>query len=230
VLLRAWTKSDPRGEALAALLPFKSELKSVNVDTVGIGEYFAKHLSDHKLPVKEINVGKAARDPEKYSNLKAEVYWGFRLRAANGDLAGLTDDRAIAQLAGIRYSHNSRGQIVIESKAEARKRGVKSPDRAEAVILAFIDLAVVSGVLEYYRQECEKLAALNPNRNRPCGRCGAPSVARFGTFLVCRVCSAMIASGESPSCPGCKSTAIGRIGAELRCQRCGKQFGDQKAN
>jgi len=30
-----------------------------------------------------------------------------------------------------------RGQVVIESKEEARKRGVRSPDRAEAVMLAF---------------------------------------------------------------------------------------------
>ena len=59
------------------------------------------------------------------------------MRAQAGDLAGLTDERAIGQLAGLRYSHNSRGQVVIESKQDARKRGVKSPDRAEAIMLAF---------------------------------------------------------------------------------------------
>jgi len=49
----------------------------------------------------------------------------------------ITDERAIGQLAGLRYRHNARGQVEIERKDEALKRGVKSPDRAEAVMLAF---------------------------------------------------------------------------------------------
>jgi phage terminase large subunit len=142
VLLRAWANSDPRGDILAALLPYREQLKTINIDSVGIGYYMAQHLKDQKLPVTEINVGAAAKDSEKYSNLKAELYWSFRMRAQTGDLAGLTDERAIAQLAGIRYSHNSRGQVVIESKADARKRGVKSPDRAEAVMLAFAPIKI----------------------------------------------------------------------------------------
>lgn len=52
-------------------------------------------------------------------------------------LAGLTDRAAMTQLAGIRYEHDRRGRIEIEKKVDARKRGVRSPDRAEAVVLAF---------------------------------------------------------------------------------------------
>jgi hypothetical protein len=137
ITLRAWANHDPRGDVLSALLPYKGRLKAVNVDSVGIGYYMAQHLKDHGLPVREINVAEGARDSEKYSNRKAELYWDFRMRAQAGDLAGLTDERAIGQLAGLRYSHNSRGQVVIESKQDARKRGVKSPDRAEAIMLAF---------------------------------------------------------------------------------------------
>ncbi|MGD1098682.1 MAG: hypothetical protein ABSB35_42735 [Bryobacteraceae bacterium] len=158
ILMNAWAGRDPRGDVLAALLPFKSRLKEVNVDSVGIGYYMAQHLRDHGLPVTEVNVGEAPRDKDKYSNLKAELYWSLRLKAMSGDLAGLTDDKTIAQLAGIRYSHNSRGQIVIESKDEARKRGVKSPDRAEAIVLAFAEIKMpYSGLFEYYRQEAEKM-------------------------------------------------------------------------
>ena len=67
---------------------------------------------------------------------KAELYWGLRQRFQAGDVAGLTDERTIGQLAGIRYRHTARGQVEIERKEDARKRGVKSPDRAEAVMLA----------------------------------------------------------------------------------------------
>jgi phage terminase large subunit len=156
VLLRAWPDSDPRGKVIAALSPYRRELKQLNVDSIGIGWGMFTHLNDQGLPVREVNVGQAPRNKEKFQNLKAELYWGFRKRAERGDLAGLNDDKAIAQLASIRYEYNSRGLIVIESKEQARKRGVKSPDRAEAIILAFADVAIPGyGLMEWMEQELE---------------------------------------------------------------------------
>ena len=173
-LLRHWAEHDPRGAVLAALLPYKSQLKNLNVDTVGLGYYLAKHLKDHGLPVTEINVGESSRDSDKYANLKAEYYWGFRMRAQSGDLAGLKDEKTIAQLAGIRYSHNARGQIVIESKEDARKRGVKSPDRAEAVILAFAERPpIVYGYTEFLKREQARIHNQQPAKVESCSKCGA---------------------------------------------------------
>ncbi len=203
VLLRGWASEDARGHVLDALLPFKSRLKRVQVDTVGIGYYMAKHLNDHGFPVTQVNVGEAPRDRERFSNRKAEIYWQFRERASAGDLAGLTDDRAIAQLTGIRYSHNNHGQVVIESKEDARKRGVKSPDRAEAIILAFAELGGSLGILEFYRREVEASRALDGGGADR----GAASVR------------------ERPSCPRCHSPAS-KILAAWRCVQCGFQFGE----
>ena len=135
--LASWTESDPRGKVLAALDPFKGRIKRLNVDSTGIGYGMARHIADFKYPVRDINVGVAARRPEKYANLKAELYWGLRLRFQSGDISGCFSEKAIGQLAGIRYQHNARGQVLIESKDDMRKRGVKSPDLAEAVMLAF---------------------------------------------------------------------------------------------
>jgi phage terminase large subunit len=136
VEIRSFRQQDARGELMAALLPYQSRLGRVNVDGAGIGWYMAQHLAEY-LHVQAINVGEAAIDTERFVNLKAELYWGGRMRFESYDVAGLTDDKTIAQLASIRYQHNTRGQVVIESKQDARKRGVKSPDRAEAVMLAF---------------------------------------------------------------------------------------------
>lgn len=141
--LSAWTKADPRGEVVAALGPFKGRLRLVKVDSVGIGYNFALHLKDQGFPVEMVNVGEASNHPEQdkdspgFANLKAELYWGLRERFEGGDVTGLHDETAMAQLSGLRYAHNSRGQVVIERKEDARKRGVKSPDRAEAIMLAF---------------------------------------------------------------------------------------------
>jgi hypothetical protein len=139
VRLASWTKADPRGEVLAALEPYKDRLARVSVDSVGQGYYFARHLEDHgyKGRVADVNVGEAANDTEKYANWKAELYWALRLRLSSGDFAGLDDETAMGQLAGIRYRHDARGRVVIEGKDEARKRGVPSPDRAEAVMLTY---------------------------------------------------------------------------------------------
>jgi len=135
---RGWYDADPRGEVVAALLPYRERLRRVNVDSAGIGWNFHTHLLDQGLPSEPINVGEAPRDGEKYRNLKAELYWGLRQRFEDGDVHGLPSD-AVSQLASLRYRHNSRGQIEIESKDEARKRGVKSPDKAESLMLAFAE-------------------------------------------------------------------------------------------
>jgi hypothetical protein len=39
-------------------------------------------------------------------------------------------------MARLRYEVDPRGRIKIESKEKARERGVRSPDRAEALMLA----------------------------------------------------------------------------------------------
>lgn len=140
VLLQAWASADPRGEVLAALEPFRANIERINVDSIGIGYNFALHIGDsHKGKVTHVNVGSGARDSKKFANLKAELYWGLREAFEAGEVGGLIDELAISQLAGIRYQHTAQGKIAIEGKDEARKRGVTSPDRAEAIMLAFAE-------------------------------------------------------------------------------------------
>lgn len=144
---RSWAMADPRGEVVAALARVRDRLQSVNVDAIGIGYNFARHLEDQGFPVRDVNVGErpTADGEERFSNLKAQVYWAVRETLAAGDLIGLTDDVAVSQLAGIRYRQDSRGHVVIESKERARKRGVKSPDRAESLMLTFAPPAEEAG-------------------------------------------------------------------------------------
>lgn len=137
VFQQSWSKPDPRGDVVAALAKFKERGIRVNVDVCGLGHYFLLGLKDAGFKTKRVNVGERPANRERYANLKAEVYWGFRQRLETGDVAGLSDEASVAQLAGVRYAHNARGQVVIEGKDEMRKRGVRSPDRGEAIILAF---------------------------------------------------------------------------------------------
>ncbi len=139
VSVQSWASADPRGAVIAALAPYRHRLVTVNVDAIGVGYNFALHLEDQGFPVTQVNVGERPTSDytERFANLKAQLYWSLREALAAGDIVGLTDDVAVSQLASILYRQDSRGRVAIESKEAARKRGVKSPDRAESVMLAF---------------------------------------------------------------------------------------------
>jgi len=75
--------------------------------------------------------------------LRAAICWGLRERFYAGDIIFAPDipqellDRLTGELTTLKYKTNSRGQIVIESKDDMRKRGLPSPDLADALMLAF---------------------------------------------------------------------------------------------
>jgi phage terminase large subunit len=53
------------------------------------------------------------------------------------------DELLIAELATVRYSFTSNGKIQIEGKDDIRKRGLASPDKADAFCLTFASDAVI---------------------------------------------------------------------------------------
>jgi phage terminase large subunit len=140
---QAWPDADPRGKLVAALERYRGVLDLINVDSVGLGWGIYLHLKDHfGNVVRPVNVGEAPTnrqrvDSVKFLDLRAEVYWNLRDWLLGGTLAGFRDRMSITQLAGIRYWHDHEGRIVIEPKKKAVERGIRSPDRAEATILAF---------------------------------------------------------------------------------------------
>ena len=51
------------------------------------------------------------------------------------------DDELVAELAAPSYKYTSSGKIKIESKEEMKKRGIKSPDKADALALTMASSA-----------------------------------------------------------------------------------------
>ena len=132
----SWHMPDPRGPIVAMLNKYRPRLKRVRVDSAGIGYGLCLHLQDLGFPVEQVNVGSASSAPERYTNLKAELFWDLRDRFKAGQIRGL-DDASVGQLGTLNYELSPKGQIAIESKQDMRRRGVKSPDRGDAVMLAF---------------------------------------------------------------------------------------------
>ena len=111
---------------------------AIRVDEIGIGAGVVDRLKELEIPnVEGVNVARKASKPEQFANLRAELFDGLRERFIADRIRIPNDSELISQLASIRYSFTSSGQMRIEGKDELRSRGEKSPDLADAVMLAF---------------------------------------------------------------------------------------------
>ena len=113
------------------------DVHEIRVDGVGVGGGVVDQLVEQGYPALDMQAGAGASDPAVFKNARAEWYWGLRQLFEQGAVdLDPDDDELAAQLGALRYAFTSRGQIVIESKDDIRKRGMPSPDRADAVMLA----------------------------------------------------------------------------------------------
>lgn len=128
--------------------PVKERPVEINVDVIGLGAGVVDRLRELKLPVNGINVGESPSfaGDGKYYNLRAELWdrgkaW---LLARNCKLPRV---ESLYELAVPRYSFTSNGRLKVESKDDMRKRGVRSPDTADAFLLTLASDAsvIVSG-------------------------------------------------------------------------------------
>lgn len=114
----------------------------IRVDGVGVGGGVVDMLAEQGLPVWDLQAGAGAVDSLHFVNARAEWYFQLRDRFEAGAIdIDPYDDELTSQLASLRYMFDSRGRIKIESKDDMRKRGMPSPDRADALMLAFAELA-----------------------------------------------------------------------------------------
>jgi hypothetical protein len=117
----------------------------VFVDGVGYGASCSDTLNGmENIRSYAINFGAGSRLADKsrtypFANIRAESYWKFReaLDPTSGENICLPDDRQLRiELAAARYKIVS-GKIQIELKADITKRLGRSPDRADAIVLAW---------------------------------------------------------------------------------------------
>jgi len=115
------------------------------VDVIGYGGGVVDRLVELKLPVRGINVAESSAWSDRYRNLRAELWFKAREWLDRRDVAlpsNRKDPRSpveiLAQeLALPRYSVTSSGKLMVESKVDLKRRGHKSPDVADALILTF---------------------------------------------------------------------------------------------
>jgi hypothetical protein len=116
-----------------------SQPAMVYVDEIGVGAGVVDRLRELGHRVKGINVARRAQQETLFANLRAQGYWQLRERFASGTISIPVDNQLMGELAALRYSYDSQGRILLESKESMRQRGLPSPDKADALMLAYLE-------------------------------------------------------------------------------------------
>lgn len=164
---RSWNDADLINTAnFGAEISLKERVACLNFDVYGIGsgvaaqlkripEVYAKGINTGDAPTKNRwPDGKTSR--EKFLNLKAELWWMLRDRCLKtfeyvqwlcgeggrehpeDELISLPDhDVLCSELSTPTWHTTATGKIQIETKDQLAKRGIKSPDFADAAVLTF---------------------------------------------------------------------------------------------
>jgi len=125
----------------------KERPSKVCIDCIGIGAGIVDRLLEIGYDMVEgVNVARSANDKDKFRNLRAELWHDMREWFTQESPVQVPDsDELLGDLTSLGYKYDSSARLVIESKDDLRKRGIKSPDTADALALTFY-------VGEYYQQ------------------------------------------------------------------------------
>lgn len=138
--------STPDGDTVALLVSenVKEQKPLIAVDVIGVGASAFDAIRKSYESTNGVNFGSGSDATDKsgkfkFANLRAEAYWRFREALDpeyNPSMALPMDKELLGDLCAPKWSIRT-GKIYIESKDEIIKRLGRSPDCADAVVLAW---------------------------------------------------------------------------------------------
>lgn len=149
LVLRKDDAMETVGEIVTAINDW--ELERVTVDVIGIGwgvysrlRELSRHVNPqegtHGAEIVAFNAAERAHQPERFKNRRAELWWTVGRELVRKREINLTtiDDDTAAELTAPKYKIiDSNGKILVESKDDIRARLGRSPDMADALLMAF---------------------------------------------------------------------------------------------
>ena len=117
--------------------PYDLRPREILIDIIGVGAGVYDRCKEIGLPVRGINVGEAASSRENCARLRDELWFKGREWFQDKACSMPQDDGLIAELTAPTYAFTSTGKMLVESKADMKKRGMRSPDLADAFLLTF---------------------------------------------------------------------------------------------
>lgn len=137
---RIWRNRDLMSLTGAVMAEYDSSSEKpveILVDSIGIGAGVSDRLRELKTPARGINVSESPALKSMYRNLRAELWYKAKAWFEQRDCYLPRDERLLGELTTVRYNFTSNGNIFIESKDDMKKRGLHSPDVADAFVLTF---------------------------------------------------------------------------------------------
>lgn len=127
---------------------------AIYVDVIGVGAGVVDRLKQLGVPVVGVNVSESALG-DRFSRLRDELWWRCREWFERKDVRIEKDKKGtweelVSELVTPRYTYTQSGAIKIESKEEMRRRGKRSPDIADALVLTMMDLSEERYQLEQF--------------------------------------------------------------------------------
>lgn len=130
-------REKPLTEVVGKILDLSKEfsLDLIAIDDVGMGGGVTDRLSEQRqLP--EAFIGNAKPSNELYENKRSEGFFRMKEFFDKGYIKIMNDPILMDQLLSLRYKFQSNDRKRIVTKDEMRRVGLKSPDRADALMMA----------------------------------------------------------------------------------------------
>ena len=139
-------------------LPPSKRPSELLVDSIGLGSGVVDRLRELDLPVRGINVSESPSMGDTYMNLRSELWFKAKAFLEERGCKIPKDDQLLSELTSVRYSFTSSGKMKAESKDEMRKRGLGSPDLADAFCLCMASDAATaqSGSFQNWRGDLRR--------------------------------------------------------------------------
>ena len=151
--LHSWKKlslMELAGRVLDLLHSSDEPPEEILVDSIGLGAGVLDRLRELDISARGVNVSESPAMADRYANLRAEL-WDLTKQWFSEEVQIPNDDSLIADLTAPRYSFNSSGKMIVESKAETKKRLGRSTDFADSLVLTFASSA--AGASGQYRRK-----------------------------------------------------------------------------
>ena len=107
----------------------------VFVDGGGVGGGVVDNLNRLNHDPIEVNFGSKPDDPRKYANKRAEMWGRTKEWLKIGHLE--RDELLVTDLTSVEYGFDTQDRIQLERKEDMERRGLASPDDADALALTF---------------------------------------------------------------------------------------------
>lgn len=107
----------------------------IKIDDTGVGGGVTDEMMKREYNVMPINFGSKPDDPDKYPNLISEAW--FYMASIIDSIQLPMDSDLLMELSSRQWKMDTKGRRGVESKDDYKKRGYRSPDKADGTILCF---------------------------------------------------------------------------------------------